>query len=196
MQKLQAKLQISANPLQHMLKEYLYWCRMDKTDFILSFPLPKELLEHEFDPSLNHQEQVAATARKAVQIFTEEGFQIRKVSIGGGVSEIYHTGIAPFYKDYESLLEFTEHFADDFSSEEKKRKEETGGWITSLDFGFVRFDLLYKEDHLIGLMIPANNYDDFSISVPDDLPLASLMEIYRIVDQAENQTIQAHSDSQ
>lgn len=75
------------------------------------------------------------------------GFTFCRASTADGISEILHTGDAPYNVAYRDLDDFRNHFVEDFHTCQKTKCEESGGWISSLNYGHV--DVYLKKDELL-----------------------------------------------
>lgn len=75
-----------------------------------------------------------------------QGFKFCRASTADGISEITHSGDAPYYVVYRNLSTFRNCFVDDFYAEQENEKERSGGWISSLNYGHV--DVYLKKDAL------------------------------------------------
>ena len=76
-----------------------------------------------------------------------QGFTFCRASTADGISEITHTGDAPYNVIYRDLDAFRNHFVEDFFACQEKECKESGGWITSLNYGHV--DVYLKKGALL-----------------------------------------------
>ncbi len=76
-----------------------------------------------------------------------QGFTFCRASTEDGISEITHTGDAPYNVIYRDLDSFRNHFVEDFFECEEKEYEKSGGWISSLNYGHV--DVYLKKENLL-----------------------------------------------
>ena len=65
------------------------------------------------------------------------GFTFCRAFAADGISEILHTGDAPYYVNYRDLASFRDNFVKDFRIAEEKAINNSGGWISSLNYGHV-----------------------------------------------------------
>lgn len=65
------------------------------------------------------------------------GFRFCRALTADGISEITHTGDAPYNVAYRDLEEFRNNFVKDFFDTQKKEAQSSGGWISSLNYGHV-----------------------------------------------------------
>ena len=75
------------------------------------------------------------------------GFTFCRASTADGISEILHTGDAPYHVIYHDLENFRNHFVEDFFTCQEKECKCSGGWISSLNYGHV--DVYLKKDALL-----------------------------------------------
>lgn len=75
------------------------------------------------------------------------GFTFCRASTADGISEILHSGDAPYNVIYRSLYKFENRFVDDFFNCQKNERERSGGWISSLNYGHV--DVYLKKGDLL-----------------------------------------------
>ena len=71
------------------------------------------------------------------EFLLNHGFTFCRASTADGISEITHTGDAPYNVIYSDLDTFRNHFVEDFFVCQKKECEHSGGWISSLNYGHV-----------------------------------------------------------
>lgn len=65
--------------------------------------------------------------------------------------------------------------------------ENSGGWISYIDYSYVRIELQDKDDYLLKLTVPASGRGvGYELSVPNNYPLSSLAEILLLVDPPED----------
>jgi len=74
-------------------------------------------------------------------------FTFCRASTADGISEITHTGDAPYNVIYHDLDKFRNHFVEDFFTCQKEECERSGGWISSLNYGHV--DVYLKKGTLL-----------------------------------------------
>ena len=71
-----------------------------------------------------------------------KGLSFVKASVGGGVSEVLHTGTMAYYADYDDFERFSHDFYQDLSDSLSKQEEESCGWVSSYDYGFISVELI------------------------------------------------------
>lgn len=81
------------------------------------------------------------------EFLMQHGFTFCRASTADGISEISHTGDAPYNVIYHDLDRFRIHFVGDFFTCQKKECERSGGWISSLNYGHV--DVYLKKGGLL-----------------------------------------------
>lgn len=103
------------------------------------FPDGKKGLEYQ---ELQWNFQVAANIAKHILDF---GGMVKRISILGGCTEIYHTGTVGYGNSYFTLESFVEKSMEDIEAAEKEAIEEYDIWFTSLDCGDLNIDAEIKE---------------------------------------------------
>ena len=95
------------------------------------FPAGKEGLAY---PELPWNFQVAANLGKHM---LDTGGVITGISIGGGSTEVSHTGAVAYGKFYATLESFVEKSMQDMEEAEREADMEYGSWFTGLDFKYI-----------------------------------------------------------
>ena len=65
------------------------------------------------------------------------GFEFHNASVGGGVSEISHTGVMAYSASYTDYDAFKNNMESDLQKREQEECKNSGGWITSLDYSYI-----------------------------------------------------------
>lgn len=95
------------------------------------FPAGKEGLAY---PELPWNFQVAANLGKHM---LDTGSVITGISIGGGSTEVSHTGAVAYRNYYTTLESFVEKCMQDMEEAESEAGMEYGSWFTGLDFKYI-----------------------------------------------------------
>ena len=95
------------------------------------FPAGKEGLAY---PELPWNFQVAANLGKHM---LDTGGVIAGISIGGGSTEVSHTGAVAYHHFYAALESFVEKSMQDMEEAEREASMEYGSWFTGLDFKYI-----------------------------------------------------------
>ena len=95
------------------------------------FPAGKEGLAY---PELPWNFQVAANLGKHM---LDTGGVITGISIGGGSTEVSHTGAVAYGNFYATLESFVEKSMQDMEEAEREADMEYGSWFTGLDFKYI-----------------------------------------------------------
>ena len=95
------------------------------------FPAGKEGLAY---PELPWNFQVAANLGKHM---LDTGGVIAGISIGGGSTEVSHTGAVAYHHFYAALESFVEKSMQDMEEAEREASIEYGSWFTGLDFKYI-----------------------------------------------------------
>ena len=95
------------------------------------FPAGKEGLAY---PELPWNFQVAANLGKHM---LDTGGVITGISIGGGSTEVSHTGAVAYHHFYAALESFVEKNMQDMEEAEREASMEYGSWFTGLDFKYI-----------------------------------------------------------
>ena len=95
------------------------------------FPAGKEGLAY---PELPWNFQVAANLGKHM---LDTGGVITGISIGGGSTEVSHTGAVAYHHFYAALESFVEKSMQDMEEAEREASMEYGSWFTGLDFKYI-----------------------------------------------------------
>ena len=95
------------------------------------FPAGKEGLAY---PELPWNFQVAANLGKHM---LDTGGVITGISIGGGSTEVSHTGAVAYHHFYAALESFVEKSMQDMEEAEREADMEYGSWFTGLDFKYI-----------------------------------------------------------
>ena len=95
------------------------------------FPAGKEGLAY---PELPWNFQVAANLGKHM---LDTGGVITGISIGGGSTEVSHTGAVAYGNFYATLESFVEKSMQDMEEAEREASMEYGSWFTGLDFKYI-----------------------------------------------------------
>ena len=95
------------------------------------FPAGKEGLAY---PELPWNFQVAANLGKHM---LDTGGVIAGISIGGGSTEVSHTGAVAYHHFYAALESFVEKSMHDMEEAEREASMEYGSWFTGLDFKYI-----------------------------------------------------------
>ena len=95
------------------------------------FPAGKEGLAY---PELPWNFQVAANLGKHM---LDTGGVITGISIGGGSTEVSHTGAVAYGNFYAALESFVEKSMQDMEEAEREASMEYGSWFTGLDFKYI-----------------------------------------------------------
>ena len=95
------------------------------------FPAGKEGLAY---PELPWNFQVAANLGKHM---LDTGGVITGISIGGGSTEVSHTGAVAYHHFYAALEFFVEKSMQDMEEAEREASMEYGSWFTGLDFKYI-----------------------------------------------------------
>ena len=95
------------------------------------FPAGKEGLAY---PELPWNFQVAANLGKHM---LDTGGVIAGISIGGGSTEVSHTGAVAYHHFYAALESFVKKSMQDMEEAEREASMEYGSWFTGLDFKYI-----------------------------------------------------------
>ena len=95
------------------------------------FPAGKEGLAY---PELPWNFQVAANLGKHM---LDTGGVITGISIGGGSTEVSHTGAVAYHHFYAALESFVKKSMQDMEEAEREASMEYGSWFTGLDFKYI-----------------------------------------------------------
>ena len=95
------------------------------------FPAGKEGLAY---PELPWNFQVAANLGKHM---LDTGGVITGISIGGGSTEVSHTGAVAYRNFYATLESFVDKSMQDMEEAEREADMEYGSWFTGLDFKYI-----------------------------------------------------------
>lgn len=103
------------------------------------FPDGKKGLDYQ---ELQWDFQVTANIAKHILDF---GGMVKRISILGGCTEIYHTGTVGYGNSYSTLESFVEKSMEDIEAAENEAGQQYGMWFTGLDCGDLNIDAEIKE---------------------------------------------------
>lgn len=103
------------------------------------FPNGKEGLAY---PELQWDFQIAANLGRHL---LDLGGQITRISIGGGSTEVSHTGSVAYGHTYGTLESFVATCMDDLEEAEQEASLEYGGWFSSLSYEYIVMFATIKE---------------------------------------------------
>lgn len=103
-----------------------------KTDF---FVIPKHI-KRNADKSIQYNEIYPLIIIS--EFLMEKGFSFQEATVGGGYNEITHTGDAAYHAQYTDFNDFRDNFESNFKKAEKYERENSDGWITILNYGYIR----------------------------------------------------------
>lgn len=75
------------------------------------------------------------------ELLINKGFSFQKATVGGGYDEVTHTGDAAYNTQYSDFNDFRDNFESDFEKALKLEREDSNGWVTSLNYGYIRVSL-------------------------------------------------------
>lgn len=106
------------------------------------FPDRKESLAYQ---KLGGIFQVVANLGKHI---LDTGGLITRIYIGGGSTEISHTGSLAYDKSYSTLEAFVESSIEDMKAAEAEAEKKYGIWFTGLDYSFIDINAKIKETEI------------------------------------------------
>ncbi|MDO4517473.1 MAG: hypothetical protein Q4C76_10200 [Bacillota bacterium] len=75
---------------------------------------------------------------QAVAVFLEErGYTMTRAVIGGGSTEVSHTGAVAYRASYDSAARFLERGLPDYWAADQEAGAEYGGWFTGLNYQYI-----------------------------------------------------------
>ena len=97
-----------------------------------------------------HNERLKVQTHKyplitAAEFLFNKGFVFCSASAAGGIDEISHTGDKSYSAEYTDFVDFRDNFEKDMDEAEKEARENSGGWISSLNYGILNIYLKRKD---------------------------------------------------
>ena len=93
--------------------------------------------------------------KKFIEILSKNGFEVRGISLCGGVDELSHTGYASYRAEYENVEKFLSNALTDYVASEKEAAAEYGSWLSC--YNFMYFSILFeKNDITVQVLYNAN----------------------------------------
>lgn len=95
---------------------------------------------HEHNQRMKQQEHKYPLVAGAELLF-EKGFVFCRAVAGGGINEIGHTGDMAYDAEYTDFIDFRDNFEKDMDQAEQHEVETSGGWVSSLNYGYINIYL-------------------------------------------------------
>lgn len=114
-------------------------------------PIDETHIYYKFDQEYSaHNERLKVQAHKyplikVAEFLFNKGFVFCSASAVGGIDEISHTGDKSYSAEYTDFVDFRDNFETDMDEAEKEARENSGGWITSLNYGMLNIYLKRKD---------------------------------------------------
>lgn len=123
--------------------------------------------------------------KKIIEILSKNGFELRGISLCGGVDELSHTGYVSYRAEYESEELFLNNAYTDYVTSEKEAATEYGSWLSCYNFSC--FSMPFeKNDIKVQVLYNANgktefvrrDYRDSDFKIIDELVTALTSNFY------------------
>lgn len=114
-------------------------------------PVDSTHIRYKFDQEFRaHNQRLKQQAHKyplivASEFLFSKGFVFCRAAAVGGINEISHTGDKAYSVEYIDFIDFRDNFEKDMEEAEKFEVENSGGWVSSLNYGSLDVYLKRKE---------------------------------------------------
>ena len=113
---------------------------IDKTHALFKFEQNHDAYLHRMNKQ-EHKYPLVAGA----EFLLEKGFVFCRAIADGGINEIGHTGDTAYFAEYIDFIDFRDNFEKDMDEAEKYEMEHSGGWVSSLNYGYITIYLKNDE---------------------------------------------------
>lgn len=122
--------------------------RMPKNEKLIDKIHIRYIFEQNFHA---HNQRMKQQAHKyplvvGAEFLFRKGFVFCRAIADGGINEIGHTGDKAYYAEYIDFIDFRDNFEKHMDEAEKFEVENSGGWISSINYGYI--DIFLKSNEM------------------------------------------------